>query len=259
MKQSIIKTIKKGMNLFRYTTKKKRLDDEKVIYENKNFMDIYYKCRPFTITGIECIYALYQATKYITNAGIDGDFVECGVWKGGSAMVIAYTLIEQNNYERKIFLYDTYLGMAKPSNEDYSFNESSNTHDASIEIWKKNQKKNYNNWCYSSIKEVKRNMKSTNYPIKNIIFIKGKVENTIPKIIPKNISLLRLDTDWYESTKHELNYLFPLLTINGVLIIDDYGFWKGQKKAVDEYFRDNKIPILLNRVDIQCRLGLKIK
>ena len=81
-----------------------------------------------------------------------------------------------------------------------------------------------------------------------INFVRGKVEDTIPKNMPEKIALLRLDTDWYESTYHELKYLFPLLSKNGVLIIDDYGHWKGAKKAVDQYFGENNIQIFLKKI-----------
>ena len=101
-------------------------------------------------------------------------------------------------------------------------------------------------------------MLSTKYPKKNLIFIKGKVEDTIPLTVPPKIALLRLDTDWYESTYHELKYLFPLLSNKGALIIDDYGCWAGAKKAVDTYFDENKIVILLNRIDYTGRLGIKV-
>jgi hypothetical protein len=86
----------------------------------------------------------------------------------------------------------------------------------------------------------------------------GKVEDTIPADIPEKIALLRLDTDWYESTKHELIHLFPRLQKGGVLIIDDYGFWKGARKAVDEYFAENNIQILLNRIDDTGRMAIKL-
>jgi hypothetical protein len=68
---------------------------------------------------------------------------------------------------------------------------------------------------------------------------------------------LRLDTDWYESTKHELVHQYPKLSVGGVLIIDDYGHWQGARQAVDEYFNDNRLPILLNRIDYTGRIAIK--
>jgi hypothetical protein len=98
----------------------------------------------------------------------------------------------------------------------------------------------------------------TKYPQNNLVFVKGMVENTIPASIPSQISLLRLDTDWFESTYHELKYLFPLLSNKGIVIIDDYGHWMGAKEATDKFFSENKILILLNRIDGTGRLGIKI-
>jgi O-methyltransferase len=100
-------------------------------------------------------------------------------------------------------------------------------------------------------------MLSSGYPERNIIFVKGKVEDMIPGTMPQRISVLRLDTDWYESTYHELQHLYPLISNKGILIIDDYGFWTGAKEATDRYFQENKIPIFLNRIDRSGRLGIK--
>jgi hypothetical protein len=122
------------------------------------------------------MYALFKAVKYVIEANIPGDFVECGVWKGGSAMLIAHTLMQMKELNRKIYLYDTFEGMPKPRKEDYRL---SNEKNEAITAWEKTGK-----WDYSPLSEVKSNMFSTNYPKENIYFIPGKVEDTIPKTIP---------------------------------------------------------------------------
>ncbi|PIT97700.1 macrocin O-methyltransferase [Candidatus Berkelbacteria bacterium CG10_big_fil_rev_8_21_14_0_10_41_12] len=218
---------------------------------NAEFEEIYEECKEFTMTSIERMYALHKAVEYIVKAKIPGDFVECGVWRGGSAMIMTYTLLQMKEINRKIYLYDTYEGMSEPTREDKKI--SSDT--LAVDKWKSKQKEQHNEWCFASLKEVKSNLFSTGYPKKNLVFLKGKVENTIPKIMPSKIALLRLDTDWYESTKHELKHLFPVLTKHGVLILDDYGSWAGAKKAVDEYFKNKSI--LLNRIDSTGRVGIK--
>lgn len=199
------------------------------------------------------MYALYKAVEYIVKAKIPGDFVECGVYKGGSAMIMTYTLLQMKEINRKIYLYDTYEGMSEPTEEDKKISSDN----LAVDKWKSKQKEQHNEWCFASLREVKNNLFSTGYPQKNLVFLKGKVENTIPKIMPSKIALLRLDTDWYESTKHELKHLFPVLTRHGVLILDDYGSWAGAKKAVDEYFKNKSI--LLNRIDSTGRVGIKIE
>ena len=105
-----------------------------------------------------------------------------------------------------------------------------------------------------------KNLYATGYPKNNFVFIQGPVETTIPApSTPKKIALLRLDTDWYQSTYHELTYLYPRLVKGGVIIIDDYGHWPGARKACDKYFKVNNINILLNRIDYTGRIGIKTK
>lgn len=219
----------------------------------KEFLELKDICGRHTMTSVESLYYTYRSVKSVIENNIPGDFVECGVWKGGNTMMVALTLMKLNNTERNIYLYDTFEGMSEPTEKDVSYKDE----DAKIE-WSESRKDTHNEWCYSSLDEVKNNLYSTGYPRDKIIFVKGKVEDTIPGIIPETISILRLDTDWYESTYHELLHLYPLLVKNGFLIIDDYGYWKGAREAVDKYFEENRIKIFMNRLDISARAGIKI-
>jgi O-methyltransferase len=185
---------------------------------------------------------------------VPGDFVECGVWKGGSAMLIARILHQAGIKDRKIYLYDTYEGMSDPSEADADFKGKS----ASSLLNTASKEDQASVWCYAPYEEVFNNMVKTGIDPENIVMVKGKVEETIPAAMPESaIALLRLDTDWYESTLHELNHLFPQLSPGGVLIVDDYGHWQGCRKAVDEYFEKNNINFLLNRIDYTGRVGVK--
>ncbi len=252
------KFIKKLFYKLGYTIVDSRIynpDDKSFIpYDiEEGFKEIFLLCRPFTMTSVEKMYAMYKATEYIIKNKIAGDIVECGVWKGGSMMTSGLTLLRRNETNRSLYLYDTYKGMAKPTVKDFKIFDKT----SAVKIWKKKKEDNYIKWCYASLEEVKKNLYSTGYPKKNIRFIKGEVQDSIPNIIPEKISLLRLDTDLYESTYHELTYLYPKLMKNGILIIDDYGFWKGQKEAVDQYFQENDINIFLNRIDEEGRIAIK--
>lgn len=218
----------------------------------KGFREIYKKCKFFTVTSLARMYSLYKSIEYIVNNKIPGDIVECGVWKGGSMMLCALTLIKMNEKKRKLYLYDTYEGMTEPTENDVRNLDKK----LASEIMKKFDKKK-SKYYYAPLPEVKENLYSTGYPKNNLIFIKGKVEDTIPNTIPERISVLRLDTDWYESTYHELNYLFPRLEEKGILIIDDYGFWTGSKKATDNYIKENNLKCYLNRIDATGRLVIK--
>lgn len=206
-----------------------------------------------TMTSPERIFSLIEAVKYIERNNIDGDIVECGVWKGGSMMTVAHTLISLDNTTRSLYLYDTYEGMNQPTDHDKVYSGES-----AINMLERNKDKEKNLvWAYSPLSLVEENLASTKYPSEKIHFVKGKVEDTIPNTLPSSIAILRLDTDWYESTKHELIHLFPNLVAGGVLILDDYGYWQGARKAVDEYITENNIKILLNRIDETGRIGIK--
>jgi len=220
----------------------------------ENDIEIIKKVKPFTLTSNERIYALLQATKYVIHNDVPGDIIECGVWRGGSMMAVALTLLKEKKSEKDLYLFDTYEGMSKPTDLDVSF--EGKKADNQFEENKRNE--DSADWCLASLDEVKQNVIKTGYNTEKLHFIKGKVENTLPTYAPKQIALLRLDTDWYESTKHELIHLFPRLVSGGVLILDDYGYWAGAKKAVDEYFSQTKTQILLNRIDQTGRIAIKI-
>jgi O-methyltransferase len=218
--------------------------------------DTYNKVKNFTMTSSQRIVALCSAIDYLTINNIEGDIVECGVWRGGSTMAAIDTLINNKSTKRDIYLYDTFEGMPAPGQYDIKIGGHSGVGKTAEELYKNVAPDDFI-WCYSSLDEVKQNIESLNYPVDKIHYIKGKVENTIPATIPQKIALLRLDTDFYESTLHELEYLYPLLVSGGVIIIDDYGTWEGARKAVDEYILTNKIQILLNRIDNTGRVGIK--
>ncbi len=218
-------------------------------------ISIIKKTKPFTLTSPERNFALIQSVRYVIQNQIPGDIVECGVWKGGSIMTIAKTLLSLKNEDREIYLFDTFEGMSRPTVFDQPSNE--NDVDPMKEFEKTKTHDDASDWCRSELDEVKKNVYNIGYDKSKFHFIKGKVEDTLPQFTPEQISILRLDTDWYESTLHELNYLFPKLVQGGILIIDDYGYWKGSKKAVDEYFEKNNIKIMLNRIDSTGRIAIK--
>jgi hypothetical protein len=201
------------------------------------------------MTSAERIYALIQAVRYISSNDIEGAIVECGVWKGGSMAAIAKILLQLRNTTRDLYLFDTFAGMTEPTANDIDYSGRQASVVLSEDIGTK---------CEDApLEQVKEVLYGTGYPKERMHFICGNVEKTIPASAPDLISLLRLDTDWYASTKHELVHLFPRLAQAGVLIIDDYGHWKGSRQACDEYFAQNRVPILLNRIDYTGRIALK--
>jgi hypothetical protein len=206
--------------------------------------------KPRTMTSPEKLYALILAVRYVTRHAIPGDVVECGVWRGGSMMAIARTLMECGDTERDLHLYDTFEGMSEPTEHDkrhdgMSAAEMLETHDITSGVW-----------AYASLEDVQETMRESGYPAEKIHYYKGKVEETIPADVPDRISILRLDTDWYESTRHELEHLWSRLVPGGVLLLDDYGWWDGAKRAVDEWLEKTGLPVLLLRMD-EGRVAVK--
>jgi hypothetical protein len=211
--------------------------------------------RPFTMTSPERIAALCEATRYVEKAELPGAIVECGVWRGGSMMAVAKTLLAFGRCERELFLFDTFEGMTAPGARDVSVSGEA----ATALLRKRSKSEDDPFWCYAPLDAVRAAVLSTGYPQDKIHFIKGPVEQTLPAQAPSQIVLLRLDTDWYESTHHELTHLYPRLVVGGPLIIDDYGHWQGARKAVDDYIAANKLNLLLSRIDYTGRLAVKIK
>jgi O-methyltransferase len=219
------------------------------------FQELYEKCRPYTMTSVEALYALYKSVEYIVASNLAGDFAETGVWRGGSCMLIAETLLAFGDSSRRIFLFDTFEGHPRPDAEkdvDLWGNRA-------IDEWHRLVgEDNHGTWAYVSLDEVRENLARTGYPADKLVFVKGMVENTLGTVRAMDkLALLRLDTDWYASTKASLQHLYPRLGDGGVLIIDDYGHCKGSQQAADEYLAISDEQILLTRVDYTCRLAIK--
>lgn len=218
----------------------------------RDFMALAEACKPFTMTTVERMYALWGACGHVLDRGVPGAFVECGTWRGGSAMLMALTLRSRGILDRRIVLYDTFAGQPAPGPKD-------------VDIWGQDQKASHEAFmvdgqyrgAQASMREVMANMISTGYPGELIHLVAGKVEDTLPELAPDRIALLRLDTDWYESTKHCLSCLWPALSPGGVLILDDYGHLEGARAATDEYFHGKPDRPLLHRVDYSGRVGVK--
>jgi hypothetical protein len=210
------------------------------------------RVEPYTMTSPERVYMCARATEHVVRHGIPGAIVECGVWRGGSMMAIALTLLRLGEQSRDLYLFDTFEGMPPATAHDVDF-----AGEAGASKVAAGTRAGGRGWLFASLEDVRRAVLGTGYDPARVHFVKGRVEDTLPGEAPEQISLLRLDTDWYESTRHELRHLYPRLARGGVLIIDDYGYWKGARQATDEYLAEQCIPLLLNRIDGAARIALK--
>jgi len=208
------------------------------------------KASKMALSSVPNLWSIIQSLKYISNNNINGDIVECGVYRGGSlALISKYS--KKFLLKSRIFGFDTFedgFANAKITEDDVSIKGRK------LEFSNKNIKKNF----YPMVDVVKKYIEdfSQNMDVK-ITLIKGDVLETLKenKNIPEKISFLRLDTDLYTTTKFQLEILYPKLVKGGILHIDDYGFLPGVRKAVDEYFKNEKI--WLHRIDLSCRLLIK--
>jgi hypothetical protein len=207
------------------------------------------RVQPFTLTTPERIVALRDAVRWIVRAEVPGAIAECGVWRGGSMQVVALTLVELGVTDRELWMYDTFDEMPPPGDEDRDLSgrlvreviEEAGEADPI--------------YAYLPFDEVRAALEATGYPPERMHWVKGMVEDTIPATMPDELALLRLDTDWYRSTRHELTHLGPRLSPDAVLLIDDYGHFSGAQQAVDEYLATQP-PVHLHRVDYSARLAI---
>lgn len=223
--------------------------------DDRAYVNLVGKIAKYTMTmndGLEVTYGLFQAVKYIVQNKIAGDFAECGVWRGGSMMLIAHALRHFGDTSRALYLYDTYAGMTEPDDVDVDFDGN-----PMKPIWTRATQQGLMMAPGDPVEQVKANLRLTGYPEAQMHFIAGDVLQTIPAQVPSRIALLRLDTDWYKSTLHELQHLYDLIVPHGVLIIDDYGWCRGARQATDEFFRDRPFKPMLHRVDQGPRVMIK--
>lgn len=213
--------------------------------------EIVRRVEPFTMTSLARRASLLGAVDHVVSNRIPGDIVECGVWRGGSMMAVALALMARGDTSRELYLYDTFEGMSEPTDADRAIGGEA----ARDQL--ERTSRDHPLWAVAGLEDVQANLRSTGYPWERIHFVQGKVEDTIPATVPGAVALLRLDTDWYESTRHELQHLYPRLARHGVLIVDDYGHWQGARQAVDEYFAGSPAPVFLHRVDYTARLVVK--
>ena len=218
--------------------------------------DIVAAVRSFSMTSAERIWSLVQAVAYVEDEHIPGALVECGVWRGGSVMAMARKLVALGSCDRTIWLYDTFEGMTAPTANDVEATTGQLAEQlmASTEVGDGN-----NVWAYATQQDVIANLTTTGYEINQFKLVKGDVAQTLQTDVPESIAILRLDTDWYESTKVGLEILYPRLAIGGVCILDDYGHWVGARKAVDDYFAAVGHRPFMHPIDYSGRVFIKTR
>jgi O-methyltransferase len=211
------------------------------------------RVRRHSMASASRLAAMCDAVEYLVENDIQGAIVECGVWRGGNVMAAALTLLRRGEKTRDLYLFDTFTGMPAPGPDDVRSPYDGYT---PSRRWRRIRSAG-RQWVGVPVDRVREAVESTGYPPERVHLVPGMVEDTLPDHAPDTMALLRLDTDWYSSTKHELEHLYPRLVGGGVLIVDDYGHYEGARRAVDEYLSSSDDPVLLNRIDYTGRIAVK--
>ncbi|XGV98056.1 MAG: TylF/MycF/NovP-related O-methyltransferase [Leptolyngbya sp. BL-A-14] len=192
---------------------------------------IIQKVRPYSMVPNSGLEFLIQSVQSVIHRQIPGAFVECGVWKGGCAA--AMKLAEQSAQPhslRALHLFDSYEGLPPAQPIDGPMACS----------WQQAvDSPGYFDNCAASLETVQQTFSQLGLLDSTVKFYKGWFETTVPQFVQQHpemqIAILRLDGDWYESTKVCLEHLYPLVVEKGIVIIDDYYAWDGCAVAVHEY------------------------
>lgn len=207
-------------------------------------MKLFWRVRPYTMVGYLRLDNVYELAERVESAGIPGAFVECGVWKGGCSAILAY-VAERTGFGRKTWLFDSFEGLPEPSPIDgkeareYSHGRSSGKLQAIDR-------------CVGRLQDVEALLfGKLGISQSSVVIGKGWFQDVLPEkgreIGP--ISLLRIDGDWYESTRCCLEHLYGCVVPGGFVIIDDYGHWEGCRRAVDDFMKANRLQIDLIPID----------
>jgi O-methyltransferase len=222
---------------------------------DRDFAPLYRASVECTSSSVERLYALYTAVRYLVRGRVPGDIVECGVWRGGNCMLAALTLQLLRDETRRVWLYDTFSGMTEPTVRDRDV-YGARALDMKDETYTVAGRPTPFQFV-ASLEDVTANMASTGFPAERTRYVEGRVEDTLPDSRPERISLLRLDTDWYESTAHAMRHLYPLLAPGGVLLLDDYGDWPAVREAIHECLTEQGEELLLHRIDNTGRIAVR--
>lgn len=207
----------------------------------EEFREIWRLAQPFTMVSEERAFATYKACRHVAVHDIEGDFVECGVYRGGMAVLASEVFRRYSRRSRRIWLFDTFAGMTQPDTMDEDRSGVSAEVALSAEP----------DMCLATLEEVQANLRVAQDNFDQFTFVQGDVLETLgkPANLPSRIAVLRLDTDWYASTAKELAVLYPRMAEGGIGLVDDYGHWLGARRAVDEFVAAARPPIYLARTD----------
>ncbi len=237
--------VKKNENLLKAYRKIKFIKEIPLKdFFNPSKLVLFKKIYPYTMVDSKRLSNIYDLSELIEKNRVDGVFVECGVWKGGCAAIMG-SVSKRARSNRKIWLFDSFEGLPEPTTEDGKIAKDYSQNRASGRLKTIDK-------CVGPLNDVKEiffDILKINQD--NVVIKKGWFQDTLPKARNEigQISVLRLDGDWYESTKCCLDNLYDNVIVGGYIVVDDYGHWEGCKKAIDDFFMKRNIKTDLIKID----------
>ena len=186
-----------------------------------------------------------ECARTLFEEGVPGDFMETGVWRGGATILMRALFEAWGEAERRVFAADSFQGLPRPDAERFPL--EARAHDSRTMV------EEYQHFAVSA-DEVRANFARFDLLDERVVFLEGWFEATLPAAPVEELALLRLDGDYFESTRCALEHLYPKLVPGGFLLIDDYGedSWTYCRRAVDEYRAEHGIEEPLQQVDSKC-------
>ena len=217
-------------NLIEYYFRNTSLKRPKSFVKSCRMMQTVYRVRPYTAVLVPRLVALYRLSEEVNRLSMPGDFVECGVYNGGSAAIMA-SFCERTEPKRNIWLFDSFEGLPKPTDKDGD------------------RAPDYEGWCHGDLAKVTRVFQEMRIPEDRVRVVKGWFQDTFPTVEIPRIAILHIDADWYESVKLCLEKFYDSVQPGGYVVLDDYGAWEGCRIAADEFIAARALDVKLIQVD----------
>lgn len=205
------------------------------IVDSFRMISSIHEVRGYTAVFVPRLAALHRLCREMERRKVPGDVIECGVYNGGSAALMASVCCKDEASDRRIWLFDSFEGLPKPTEQDGEKAKSCG--------W----------WCHGDLAKVRSIFHKKGIPESRVRIVKGWFHETFPGLDSPSIALLHIDADWYDSVKLCLEKFYDHVLPGGYIVIDDYGHWEGCRKATDEFLRTRGISVKLTKVDYTGR------
>jgi len=200
---------------------------------------------PYTMLRPQALQATIKQALAVIDAGVDGDLVECGTWKGGGSF--SMLLAQRYKYGRivkPVWMFDSFQGLPPADDRDGPH---------ALQYQKDTTSPAYFDNCTAPLEGVREAIRKFGFKDDEAIVVPGWFNDSIPKnvatIAQRNIALLRVDCDWYEPVTYVLDSLAPTVSDEGVIILDDYYAWDGCARATHDFLSRNDLSWRIRSVD----------